>query len=316
MKVVNERSEIIKELYAPYRINFPRRRIEIRGIDDTLEIDLADMSKLKNFNNRYSFILVATNPFTKMLYTRKITSKKPEAVVPAMISILDQTKLKFKNLFSDHGSEFYNALFKKKVVDAYKLNHYSTRSKIKCAHVERKIKHLKQELYKSMDLKGTQRWINLLDDVTKKINNMPHSRYKFIPSKINKKNAKEIYDNFYSKPREISKKCDLRVGDKVRISELPKIFRRGFTPYWSPAIYEISNINYKLPHTFLLIDHKKNPLKRSYYRQELLKTKFPETWLIERIVKTSGQKCLVKWFGLDAEENTWVKKKDIFDREK
>lgn len=316
METENERSGIINELYAPYRVNFTRKRIEIRGLSDLIEADLADLQKLKSYNKNFAYILLATNPFSKMIYCRKLKTKTPAEVAKAMKSILEETKIKFKNLFTDAGSEFFGKKFQDEVVKPYKLNHYTTKSKIKASHAERKIQDLKKKLYIEMDLKGTNSWQNLLDDVVKKLNSTPHSRYKFIPIKVNRKNAKEIQRKFYDVKRPYNSKSKFKVGDKVRISELPLLFRRAFKPYWSPEIYTIKQINLKMPQTYRLVDHRNRDLKRSYYQDEIKKTKYPDTWLVEKILKHKGNKVLVRWFGLPAEDDSWVLKKDIFDKEK
>lgn len=316
MKVVNERSGIISELYAPYRVNFNRKRVEIKGLSDLIEADLADLSRLKKHNKNFAYILLATNPFSKMIYCRKLKTKKTSEVAQAMKSILEETKLKFKNLFTDAGGEFFGKIFQDVIVKPFKLNHYTTKSKIKATHAERKIKDLKRNLYIAMDLRGTMTWIDLLDDVTKKLNSTPHSRYKFIPIKVNKKNAKDIQRKFYDEPRDYNNDSRFKVGDKVRISELPLLFRRVFRPFWSIQIYTIKQINLKIPQTYRLVDYKNRDLKRSYYTEEIKKTNYPDTWLVEKVIKTKGSKSLVRWFGFESEDDSWVDSKDIFDKEK
>lgn len=164
-----------------------------------------------------------------------------------------------------------------------------------------------------MDLRGTQNWIDLLPEITKRINNTPHSRYKFIPAKVNRRNAKDIQKKFYDKTREYRKHTIFRVGDYVRISEFKNLFRRAFIPYWSPAVYRISQVNHKIPQTYKLTEYDGTPIKKTYYAEQLQKTKFPHTWLIEKILKRDKKKCLVRWFGYSSSQDSWVLCKDIFD---
>jgi hypothetical protein len=62
-----EVEQIIEEMFRGVRINFPRRRVEVLGIDDFFQMDLADLSSLSHFNSGYKFILVGVNCFSKMV---------------------------------------------------------------------------------------------------------------------------------------------------------------------------------------------------------------------------------------------------------
>lgn len=103
MSISSEREQIVRELYAPYRIKYKRRRVEIRGLSDTIEADLADMSRLKTLNKNYCYFLLVVNPFSKFCYTRKLKTKQSLEVAKAMEEILIEAKLKFKNLWTDKG---------------------------------------------------------------------------------------------------------------------------------------------------------------------------------------------------------------------
>lgn len=167
-----------------------------------------------------------------------------------------------------------------------------------------------------MDLKGTENWIEILDSVTNKINATPHSRTNIIPNKVTKKNAPQIQKNFYDTPRELTKESKFKVGDQVRISEIPLTFRRGFVPHWSTSLYTIKQINHKHPQTYRLVDYKGNPLSRSYYTEELQKTKYPNTWLVDKVVERKGGRCKCRWLGFGPADDSWVWCKDIFAPEK
>lgn len=75
-----EVKQLLSELFRPVRVNFPRRRFEYKSIDDNLQLDIADLSKLAKANSNYKFILVSVNPFTKMIYAEKL--KRSEKSFP------------------------------------------------------------------------------------------------------------------------------------------------------------------------------------------------------------------------------------------
>lgn len=163
-----------------------------------------------------------------------------------------------------------------------------------------------------MDLKGTQNWIDLLEIVTNKINSTPHSRTKIIPNKVTKANASDIQKQFYDIPRVMTMQSKFKINDVVRISEIPLVFRRGFLPHWSTSLYTVKQINYKHPQTYRLADYKGVMLPRAYYAEEMLKTKYPDAWLVEKVLERKRGRCKCRWLGFGAEDDSWVWCKDIF----
>lgn len=133
-----EREKLIEELYRPTRNHFPRRRIEIRSIDDLIEFDLGDLSRLRTHAQNYKYFLLGVNPFTKKIYTRALKTKTTSEVAREAEKILDESKIRFKNCFTDFGGEFFGAKFRE-LMKERGINHYTTRSKIKAAHSERYI---------------------------------------------------------------------------------------------------------------------------------------------------------------------------------
>jgi Integrase core domain len=306
--------KVVEELYKPIRINFERRRYELKGLNDLIEIDIADMQLLSDHNEGFKYILVASNPFSKRIFTVPMKNKNSKTVVEATKQILARSRTKYKNLHTDRGSEFTNKLFQKEIVRTHGINHYYSYGVKKCAFVERAIKTLKIKLYQKMGLKGKEEWISELKPLTDVINKTKHSRYKFAPNEVTKKNEKEILKKFYSKPRPYAMSRH-KVGDKVRISEPALTFRRSFYPSWSPQVYAIAKINYKKPVTYQLINYKGEKLKRSFYGEEIMKTDHPEYYLIEKIVRKKGKRLLVRWWGFDENDDTWINEKDYNSRE-
>jgi hypothetical protein len=167
-----------------------------------------------------------------------------------------------------------------------------------------------------MDKFGTQKWIDLLDDVVKTINNTPHSRMKFIPNNVNKSNENEIFEKFYATPRKFAEKIKFKIGDKVRVSDIPHHFRRAFKPYFTPQVFTVNEINRKEPPMFRLKDSRGDVVKKSYYTEQLQKAKLPDIHLVEKIIARRGNKSKVKWWGYDDSYNSWVNNNEIYHAEK
>ena len=58
-------------------------------------------------------------------------------------------------------------------------------------------------------------------------------------------------------------------------------------------------------------DYQNKILEGSFYEPELSKTKNENVFLVEKILKTKGDKCYVKWLGFGKEHNSWIDKKDM-----
>ncbi|XP_060882110.1 uncharacterized protein LOC132953784 [Metopolophium dirhodum] len=64
------------------------------------------------------------------------------------------------------------------------------------------------------------------------------------------------------------------------------------------------------PLTYQLKDSLNNLILGNLYVQELKKTFFPDTFLIERVIKKHKNKLYVKWLGFDNSHNSWVNVND------
>lgn len=163
-----------------------------------------------------------------------------------------------------------------------------------------------------MGMRGKNRWIDIIDQLVLDINKTPHSRYKFKPIEVNKRNEKAIFNKFYNIKRKIVTP-KFKVGDSVRIAESKGFFRKSFYPSFSPNLYTIVSVNRKFPPCYKLIDHKKNPLKRSYYEEEMIKAKYKNYFLIEKIIKKNRKRSLVRWWGYDPSDDSYIDNKDLDD---
>ena len=84
-------------------------------------------------------------------------------------------------------------------------------------------------------------YIDKLDDIVNKYNNMYHSTIKMKPidlkSSIYIDSSKEIHDKDYK----------FKIGDTVRISKYQNIFAKGYTPNWSEELFVIKKVKNTVP---------------------------------------------------------------------
>ena len=58
-------------------------------------------------------------------------------------------------------------------------------------------------------------------------------------------------------------------------------------------------------------DAQNVPVAGGVYEYKLLKVKYPEMYLIEKIVKKRGNQLYVKWLGFDSTWNSWIDETEI-----
>lgn len=305
MKVNKEKLDIVKELHKPARRNFARRKTVIKGYGDLWQIDLAEMQQYSHQNRGYRYILVVIDCYSKYMWTRPIKNKTGREVTEAMEDIIREAGYTPTNLQSDNGTEFYNRSFSE-LMAARSINHYSTFSTKKAAIVERAIRTLKSWLYQTFSSRGQYKWIDIIKKTTKQYNTKKHRTTGMRPIDVTYK----VHISAYNYPK-IALKAKYRVGDMVRLSKYKSVFEKGFTANFTPELFKIVKVNITNPTTYLLEDVFGHPIKGCFYEHELLKTKYPHTYLVEKVLKKKGNKLFVKWLGFSNAHNSWIEKTAI-----
>lgn len=305
------KATVVNEIHKNVRINFPRRNVIMKDIDDLWQADLIEMQSISKQNNNFRYILAIIDTFSKYAWTFPLKSKNKNDVCNSFCILLSKNRIP-KNLQTDRGSEFYNDKFSE-LMKTYQINHYSTFSTKKASIVERFIRTLKSKLYKAFSLKGNYKWIDgTLDDVTNKYNNTYHRTIREIPSNVNIANKTQILKRYETLRLKFNGSNKFKPGDYVRISKYKGTFEKGYTPNWSTEIFKIRHVQNTSPITYLIEDTiKGHPILGAFYAQELQKTKHPDIYLIEKVLKRKGNKFLVKWLGLSSQENSWIDKTNI-----
>lgn len=294
--------DVVNELHAPARRKYKRRNVVIRDIDETFSADLVEMGPYEE--KGYKYILTVIDNFSKYAWAKPLKSKTGKEVTAAMESIFKEGRV-CKNLFVDEGKEFYNSDFKA-MLDKYKVHIYSTNSVLKAMIVERFNRTLKSEMWKKFSLNGNHKWLKMLPDLVSRYNNNFHRTIKMKPIDVNEKNAEmlrlQVFNNY-----EISNpKHKFNIDEKVRVSKNKTLFEKGYVPNWSTELFTIAKIKKTKPVTYELKDYQNEPIKGCFYEEELKKTKHPDVYLIEKILKKDGKRMYVKWLGFDSSHNSWV----------
>lgn len=304
------KADVVNEIHRNARVNFPRRHVVMKDIDDLWQADLIDMQSFSKNNNNFKYVLVVIDTFSKYAWTYPLKSKNKECVWTAFKYLLQKGRTP-KNLQTDFGTEFYNKKFQL-LMKQYNINHYSSFSTKKASIVERFIRTLKSKMYKDFSFKGKYKWSDgTLDKLLFEYNYTKHRTINEMPAKVNKYNKNKILNRYLTTSQDIKKKCKFKVGDFVRISKYKGTFEKGYTPNWSTEIFKIYKIQYTTPVTYLIKDVRDQPILGAFYTEELLRTKYPEIYLVEKVLKRSGNKIYVKWLGLSSNENSWIDASNI-----
>ena len=100
--------ELAEELHKPIIKKFKKRRVQSPFIDNIWGDSLADMQLISKFNKGISFLLCATEIFSKYAWVILLKDKKSITITNTFQKILDESNRKPNKILVDKGSEFYN----------------------------------------------------------------------------------------------------------------------------------------------------------------------------------------------------------------
>ena len=150
-------------------------------------------------------------------------------------------------------------------------------------------------------------YIDKLDDIVDKYNNIYHTTIKMKPI--------DVKDNTYiNANKEINNKDpNFKVGDHVRISKYKNIFAKGYMPNWSEEVFIIKKVKNTIPWTYVINDLNGEEIIGTFYEKELQKTS-QEEFRIEKVIRRKGDKLYVKWKGYDNSFSSWIDKTSLVQR--
>lgn len=303
------KQQVVDEIHYSARKNFPRRRTEIKGINETLQADLVEMIPYAKDNKNIKYILTVIDIFTKFAWAFPIKNKTGLEVTQAMEKILKSGTIP-KNLHTDMGKEFFNKHFSK-LMNSHKINHYSTYSTKKAAIVERFNRTLKNKMWKKFSFNGSYKWLSLLPKLMDEYNNTVHRTIKMKPIEVDAENELRLQKTVFANSIEIRHRPKFKVDDYVRIGKYKSVFEKGYTPNWTTEIFKVRKVQQTNPYTYLLEDYKGNEIVGGFYEYEIQRVMYPDVFLVEKIIRRKGNKVYVKWLGFDQTHNSWINKTDV-----
>ena len=194
------------------------------------------MQLISKFNKKIRFLLCVIDIFTKCAWIIPLKDERGITINNDFQKILDESNRKPNIIWIDKGSKFYNRTMKSEIEES-EIEMYSTHDEGKSVVAERFIKISKNEIHKYITSISKNMYIDKLNDIVNKYNNIYHTTIKKNPSVLN-----QAYILTLNKEnnKEGSK---LKVGDIVRISKYRNIFAKGFVPNWSEEVFVVKKVN-------------------------------------------------------------------------
>lgn len=135
------------------------------------------------------------------------------------------------------------------------------------------------------------------------------------PVEVNSKNEQHLLNTVYNYKEMYTpyRRAVFKVGDHVRMSEYRAVFDKSYTPNWTTAIFTVRKVQYNTdPITYLLRDaYYNNDIEGSMYAEELQHVKYPNEYLVERVIERRNGLARVKWLGFGSEHNSWIPESDL-----
>ena len=305
------KKQLAKELLKPKRIRFPRRRIFSSNVDSIWTMDLLDIHRFSRQNKNFRFILVMLDIFSRFAWARPLKDKTGGEVSTAIQDIITSSGRKPDRIWSDKGTEFYNAAVGR-LLERNNIKLYSTHNEPKASIAERFIRTLRGKIESSFIVRQNTVWYDVLPELLREYNHSRHRSIGMSPEDALKpENYTKVSNNLYSK-REKNDEKPLRIGDKVRISVHKKLFEKGATANWSEEIFEITDVMHLKPTVYKIKDLAGEEIAGSFYREQLQKTN-QNVYRIDRIVRRrpATKEVLVNWSGYPDKFNSWIPETDV-----
>ena len=115
-------------------------------------------------------------------------------------------------------------------------NGYNIRE-TKASIVERFNRTLKSRLYRYFTAANTTQYVDILPLLVQRYNKDVHRSIGMAPKDVNVKNEAEVWQRLSGQVTETRRRGRLKVGDKVRLSERVKTFKKGYLRQWTEKVF-------------------------------------------------------------------------------
>lgn len=314
-----KKAKILLEKQLPYTLHKPVRRkfqtlpVLVFNRDQQWVADLVEMQKVSRYNNGVRYLLTVIDVLSKYAWVVPLKNKTGKEVVKAFERILKTSQRKPQNLQTDKGKEFYNGLMQQ-WLKKEGIYHFSTEGDAKASVVERFNRTLKGRMYRYFTAANTMKYVNVLQDLVNQYNADRHRSIGMAPQDVTIQNERQVWQTLYGKRlRKIQKHGDLREGDRVRLSERIRPFKKGYLPQWTEEVFAVKKVVPGPVLTYKIEELDGTPLKGTFYKEDLQKVVIDDEtmWRVEKVLKRRGKQALVRWKGWPSKYDSWIPQSDL-----
>ena len=151
-----------------------------------------DVSRLKEYNDGYTFLVVCIDTFRKYVWIRPLKKKTGKGTVEAFTDIVSNDERTPKYLRYDQGTEFTNRQFQQ-LLKSMNITGYEAINDTKAAIVERVTRTVKNKMYRYFTAENTFRYMDVLQDLVESYNNTYHRSIGMKPSQVNLRNEFQVF---------------------------------------------------------------------------------------------------------------------------
>ena len=135
------------------------------------------------------------------------------------------------------------------------------------------------------------------------------------PAEVTWANQTTVSKSLYGRKRP-TKSCKFSPGDRVRLSKVKRMFKKGYLPNWTEKLFTVEKCIETRHPVYLVKDDHGEILEGTFYAEEIQKViKQDDVYKILSVLKKRRKRrrvqYLVKWFGYPESVNNWIFKQDL-----
>ena len=136
--------------------------------------------------------------------------------------------------------------------------------------VERFNRTLKQRLYRYFTVNNTLNFVPFLQDLVQGYNRLYHRSIKRSPEEVTQDNSSDVWSTHYGKKTKGKwKKPRFKVGDRVRLNEKFRQFKKGYLPGWTEEVFVVSSVRKGRVPTHKVNEWDSTKVKSTFYAEDL-----------------------------------------------
>ena len=112
---------------------------------------------------------------------------------------------------------------------------------------------------------NTRVYIDVLQDIVDVYNSEQHRSIGIPPKDVTEGNERHVWETLYGKKKKERPRTTLRVGDRVRLSEKVRQFKKGYLPQWTEEVFVVKRVIPGYVTTYKVEEMDGTPLKGTFY---------------------------------------------------